>query len=117
MKKVFLLLLVFVAVASAQFADPVAIDNFNWNWKHTGCDCLAVTTAVDTLVLSGKTWHAAINPISGNVLIKMSATWDHWWTITEGCTKSYSGGELDTLFLKAPSSTSIVQVEHARFLP
>jgi hypothetical protein len=113
MRKVFLLLLLTAAVCSAQYSASQEVDNWNHNWGVATMDTLHVKAGTDTLLLTGVRpgYNCIVQPLSGDVYLRLHSLWAHWWKVIEGSPFSFSGGKRDTLFLKtAEVDSSVVQV-------
>jgi len=116
MNRIVFLILVFAVCLNAQthsMLDDRTVLNFNYNWGAAYMDTLHTKDATDTLILSGSRsgYNCIVQPLSGDVYIKLSGKWTHWWKVIEGSPFSFSGGERDTVYVKtAAADSSVVQI-------
>jgi len=121
MKRVILLVLLLAVAAGAQtheYLNDRSVLNYNYNWDRAYMDTLHAKTGTDTLILTGTRsgYNGIVQPLDGDVYIKLDGTWSLWWKVVEGSPFSFSGGELDTLFVKtAETDSSVVQIMWTAF--
>ena len=121
MKRVILLVLLLAVAAGAQtheYLNDRSVLNYNYNWDRAYMDTLHAKTGTDTLILTGTRsgYNGIVQPLDGDVYIKLDGTWSLWWKVVEGSPFSFAGGELDTLFVKtAETDSSVVQIMWTAF--